>query len=86
MPAWARDHFWEQTPYGACEFWSFKYKPKCDAGDTIHFLFDGKIVAEAPVWKIEEPGRSACEGTGRFKSGWKVFWLEEDFVDLRGKA
>ena len=83
VPAWARDHFWEEPPLGSQEFWSFRFPPPCKPGDPLYFRFDGIIVAEAIVDRVEAPGRSECEGTGRFKAGWKVFWTQESFVDLR---
>ena len=83
VPDWAKDHFWEEPPPGANEFWGFRFKPKCQVGDKITFLMDGKPVAESIVAGIEKPGQSACDTTGRFKSLWKVFWKNEDFKDIR---
>jgi hypothetical protein len=84
VPDWSRDHFWEEPPPDSWEFWSFgRWKPKCAVGDKLVFRFDGKPVAEAVVAKIEAPGQSQCDGTGRFKNGWKIYWTPESFVDLR---
>ena len=79
----ARPHFWEEPPQGSTEFWSFRFPPPCKVGDELIFRFDKKPVAKAVVAKIEKPGESACEATGRFRSGWKVFWEPHTFVDLR---
>jgi hypothetical protein len=83
VPPQARDHFWEEPPEGSQEFWSFRFPPPCKPGDPLLFRFDGKVVASAVCDRIEAPGQSACEGTGRFKAGWKVFWTAESFRDLR---
>lgn len=79
IPESARDHFWVEPPAGSMEFWSFRFKPPCQVGDQLIFRFDGKAVAIAIVAKIEKPGQSSCDQTGRFKSGWKVFWKPESF-------
>lgn len=83
VPESARDHFWEEPPAGAMEFWSFRFPPPCKVGDTLVLRFDGVPVARAVVHSIERPGQSQCEGTGRFRGGWKVFWLPDSFEDLR---
>lgn len=83
VPESARSHFWEEPPAGSWEFWSFRFPPPCKVGDPLHFRFDGKLVASAVVAKIEAPGKTRCEGTGRFGSGHKVFWSPESFRDLR---
>lgn len=83
VPEWARDHFWEEPPFGYSEFWAFRWPPKCKVGDTIEFFFDKVKVAEATVLLIEKPGSSACESTGRFRNRWKVYWDNESFKDVR---
>jgi hypothetical protein len=83
VPISACDHFWQEPPPGHREFWSLRFKPRCQIGDPIRFFVDGKLVAEAVVSEIEPPGRSQCESTGRFARGWKVFWEPQSFVDLR---
>lgn len=83
VPASARDHFWEEPPPGSIEFWSFRFKPPCRVGERLAFRFDGRVVARAVVSRIESPGESKCDRTGRFGSGWKVFWAPDSFVDLR---
>jgi|CXWL01.1.fsa_nt_gi hypothetical protein len=55
-------------------------------GVRLIFRFNGKPVAQAIVARIERPGESSCETTGRFRMGWKVFWEPESFVDLREKV
>lgn len=83
VPDFARDHFWEAPPPGTWEFWSFRFPPPCKLGEELIFRFDGIPVAKAVVARIEQPGKSACEKTGKFKKGWKVFWKPEDFIDIR---
>lgn len=84
VPQFARGHFWEEPPEGSEEFWSFRFPPPCRVGDPLIFKFDGIPVALAVVSRIEKPGQSVCEGTGRFGNGHKVFWSPDSFVDLRG--
>ena len=88
IPEAARDHFWKDPPEGSWEFWSFRFQPPCEVGDKLIFRYGigGKPVAQATVAKIEGPGESSCETTGRFRMGWKVFWHPESFVDLREKS
>jgi hypothetical protein len=86
VPDFARGHFWEEPPDGSEEFWSFRFPPPCQPGQPITFRFDGKAVATATVDRIEKPGQSACDATGKFKSGWKVFWKPETFRDLRDQV
>lgn len=83
IPESAIAHFWEEPPAGSWEFWSFRFPPPCKVGDPLLFRFHGTAIARAIVAKIEKPGESQCDGTGRFRSGWKVFWTPESFVDLR---
>ena len=80
VPAFARNHFWEEPPEGHIEFWSFRFKPPCDVGDELLFRFDKRIVARAKVLRIEKPGITKCARTGGFEHGWKVFWTPESFV------
>jgi hypothetical protein len=86
VPEWARSHFWEEPPPDSEEFWSFRFPPPCEVGDVLHFRFDKKLLATAIVDRIERPGQSKCELTGRFGRGWKVFWKPGTFVDLRTKV
>jgi hypothetical protein len=86
VPAWARDHFWEEPPLGHEEFWSFRFPPPCAAGDTLFFKFDGVTVASAVVSRVERPGLTKCAGTGRFGNGHKVYWHPSSFRDLRQTA
>jgi len=79
----AREHFWHEPPAGSHEFWSFTWPPPCKVGDPLLFRFDGIVVARAVVSRIERPGQSSCDSTGRFKQGWKVFWTPQSFVDCR---
>lgn len=86
IPIWAVEHFWEEPPLGHEEFWAFRFKPRCQVGDPILFRLDGQVVARAKVARIERPGQSRCEGTGRFANRWKVFWKPDLFKDLREKV
>lgn len=84
VPEFARDHFWEEPPDGSWEFWSFRFPPPCKVGDKLIFKFDGIPMAEAVCARIEKPGESQCDATGRFERGYKVFWTPESFKELRG--
>ena len=86
VPEQAREHFWEELPAGHWEFWSFRFKPPCKVGDDLVFRFDKTPVAKAVVAKIERPGESECDSTGRFRGGWKVFWRPETFIDARASC
>lgn len=86
VPEWARDHFWEEPPPDSEEFWSFRFPPPCKEGDVLHFRFDKRLVATAIADRIERPGQSVCDATGRFGRGWKVFWRPDTFVDLRSES
>jgi hypothetical protein len=80
----ARDHFWEAPPPDSMDFWSMgQWKPKCQIGDKIFFRFDGKVVATAIVYNITKPGQEKCDRTGNYANGWKVWWQNESFKDLR---
>ena len=83
VPPQARDHFWEEPPEGHEEFWSFRFPPPCKVGDPLVFRFNGVPVARAVVSRIEPPGQSKCEGTGRFERGHKVFWSLESFKETK---
>jgi len=85
VPDWAMEHFWEESPDGAWEFWSFRFPPPCKVGDELVFRQNKKPIARATVAMIEKPGQSSCERTGKFKGGWKVFWSPDSFQDLRPK-
>lgn len=84
VPKSEQEHFWKEPPAGTMEFWAFRFMPKCSIGELIMFFFDDtKVVAEAIVAKIEAPGLSHCDSTGRFQHRWKVFWRQDTFKDLR---
>lgn len=86
VPTWAREEFWTEPPEGTMEFWSFRFPPPCKVGDVLTFRFDKVVMAQAIVARIEKPGESVCEGTGRFRNGWKVYWQAHTFIDLRGQS
>ena len=73
------DHFWVEPPPGHEEFWAFRWPVRAKVGDEINFMMNKKPVAKAVIWRIEKPGESECEQTGRFKSMWKVYWKPESF-------
>src|SRR5208337_4780118 len=60
--------------------------PKCFRNEKIVFTFDRRPVAEATVLKIEEPGRSKCDATGRYERFHKVFWNPKEFVRYNTKT
>jgi len=82
VPLFARAHFWEAPPEDSMEFWAFRHKPRCQIGEELLFLFDGRPVAKAVVAGIEPPGISCCDGSRKFFSHWKVFWTPESFEAL----
>lgn len=87
VPKWAEAEFWDEPPEGTWEFWSFRFPPPCKVGDQLVFKMRGIVVARAVVAAIEQPGESECEHSGRFRSGWKVFWDPADFVeDATGRS
>lgn len=86
IPDEAMDHFWEEPPAGSMEFWSFRFPPPCKVGDELIFRHKKEAIAKGVVWRIERPGQSSCEKTGKFRRGWKVFWRPESFEDLRPPA
>jgi hypothetical protein len=82
VPKSARDHFWVEPPKGNLEFWGFRHPVIVLPGEKITFTFDGTPVAEAVALKTEEPGKTECNQTGRFKNSYKVFWDPEQFRKL----
>lgn len=79
VPREARSHFWEEPPEGNLEFWAFKQRPRCFYNQKIVFTFDRQPVAEARVLRIEDPGNSKCEQTGKYEKHHKVFWNPREF-------
>lgn len=82
VPQWAEDHFWDEPPEGACEFWAFRFPPPCKVGDPLVFKMRGVVVARAVCYEIELPGVSRCSHTGAFGPTYKVFWKPETFVEI----
>lgn len=82
IPEQAWNHFWEEPSKGAVEFWGFRFKPKCQIGDEIIFLYNRVPVAKAVVARIGRPGGDECSATGRFKNLWKVYWTQESFHEI----
>ncbi|OGU54782.1 MAG: hypothetical protein A2V66_01610 [Ignavibacteria bacterium RBG_13_36_8] len=85
-PGVERDHFWDEPPEGSWEFWAFRWPVKAKVGDTIYFFCSRKLIAKAIIERIDLPGKSSCERTGKYKNSWKVFWKPESFVDMRQQA
>jgi len=85
VPPQEFDHFWEDPPPGHDEFWAFRWPVRAKVGDQILFHMNKKPVAEAVISRIEKPGESECERTGRFKNMWKVFWKPESFKKIEAK-
>lgn len=83
VPKEAIDHFWEEPEEEAQEFWAFTWPVRAKVGDPIYFYFNKKLIASSIIDRIEKPGQSQCDRTGRFKNKWKVFWRNEDFKDER---
>ena len=79
VPKASREHFWDEPPEGNLEFWAFKDRPRAFYNQKIIFKFDGQPVAEAKVLKIEDPGQSKCDSTGKYEKHWKVFWSPKEF-------
>lgn len=86
VPESEHRHFWEEPPAGHEEFWAFRFKPKASLGDRVVFHMDKQAVAEAVISRIEPPGKTACEQTGRFGNRWKVFWTPESFRKIAAKT
>jgi hypothetical protein len=83
VPKGARDHFWQEPPAGNYEFWAFKDQPYLFPGEKITFTFDRNPVAEVPCAFVEEPGKSQCQQTGKYKEHFKIYWNPQQFTDLR---
>ena len=86
VPEFAISHFWEEPPAGSWEFWAFRFPAPCKVGDVLNFRYRGTVIARAVCALVEAPGKSKCEGTGRFGGGYKVFWTPESFEDLRSPS
>jgi hypothetical protein len=86
VPRDAREHFWVEPPDGNLEFWAFTERPRCFYNQKIIFTFDKQPVAEAKVLKIEEPGNSICEETGKYEKHHKVFWSPKEFHKYKTAA
>lgn len=85
VPRASRGHFWDEPPAGNLEFWAFKDRPKAFVNEKIVFTFNRKPVAEATVLKIEAPGHTKCEQTGKYEKHHKIFWDPQGFKKLENK-
>ena len=83
VPEIAIEHFWEEPPEDSWEFWAFIWPVKAKVGDTIFFYFNKQFIAKAIIAKIEKPGESECERSGKYRNRWKVYWSPESFEDMR---
>lgn len=82
VPDKAIDHFWVEPPEGNWEFWAFRWPVRAKVGDPIFFYYQKKLIARAVIAKIEKPGESEDERTGKYKNMWKVYWTNDSFIDL----
>lgn len=80
VPQNVRDHFWDEPPAHNLEFWAFKGRPSVLPNEKVYFTFDKMPVAETVVLKIEKPGESKCELTGKYEKHWKLYWEPAKFV------
>lgn len=74
VPLEARERFLKESSDRAVDFWPFRSRPRCQIGEEVLFLFDGRLVAQAVVSGIEPPGIALWDDSGRFINHWKVFW------------
>lgn len=82
VPKASREHFWDEPPAGNLEFWAFKHPIVALPGEKILFQFDGVTVAEAIVSHTEDPGKTECQQTKKYKDHHKVFWNPKQFRTL----
>ena len=80
IPRESRERFWARPDDGKLEFWAFSERPRCFVNERVVFTFDRRPVAEARVYKIEEPGASKCDASGKYERYHKVFWDPRGFV------
>ena len=85
VPREVINYFWEEPPEENWEFWAFRWPVRVEVGDPIHFYCDESLIASAVIAKIEKPGQSECEKTGKYKNMWKVYWENDSFKDERGR-
>jgi hypothetical protein len=83
VPDAAMNHFWEEPPEGNWEFWAFTWPVRAKVGDYIYFYNNKKLIVMAVIAKVEKPGESECEKTGKYRNKWKVYWNSDSFVDYR---
>lgn len=76
-------HFWEEPPPGSVEFWALRWPIKAKPGDGIEFYYRKQLVAYAVVLRVEPPGISECDRTGKYRNRWKVVWDPATFRDMR---
>ncbi len=84
VPKEARGHFWEEPPAHNLEFWAFRDRPPVLINEKVYFTFDKMPVAETTVLKVEKPGESICELTGKYEKHWKLYWEPAKFVKYAG--
>ena len=87
VPKDSRGHFWDEPPAHNLEFWAFKGRPAVLPNEKVYFTFDKMPVAETTVLKVEKPGESICELTGKYEKHWKLYWEPKQFTKYaRDKA
>ncbi len=80
VPQESRSHFWDEPPAHNLEFWAFKGRPSALPNEKVYFTFDRVPVAETTVLKVEKPGQSKCELSGKYETHWKLYWEPAKFT------
>src|SRR5208283_5167375 len=84
VPKESRGHFWDEPPAHNLEFWAFRDRPPVLINEKIYFTFDKMPVAETTCLRVEKPGESICELTGKYEKHWKLYWEPKKFVKYAG--
>jgi len=84
VPKDSRGHFWDEPPAHNLEFWAFRSRPPVLMNEKVYFTFDRMPVAETTVLKVEKPGESLCELSGKYEDHWKLYWEPKQFVKYAG--
>jgi RNA:NAD 2'-phosphotransferase (TPT1/KptA family)/GNAT superfamily N-acetyltransferase/2'-5' RNA ligase/8-oxo-dGTP pyrophosphatase MutT (NUDIX family) len=84
VPKESRGHFWDEPPAHNLEFWAFRSRPPVLMNEKVYFTFDKMPVAETTCLKIEKPGESLCELSGKYEDHWKLYWEPKQFVKYAG--
>lgn len=84
VPASSRGHFWDEPPAHNQEFWAFKGRPSVLPNEKVYFTFNKVPVAETTCLRVEKPGQSKCELSGKYEKHWKLYWEPAQFVKYAG--